>query len=718
MAAALESIHQALQYLQAGHLSQAEETCRQLLQINASNPDAWYFLGIACQLQAKIDDAGAAYDQALRLRPDYAEAYSNLGALYLDQGRWREAEHCCRQALRFQPNRAEAHNNLGAALEKQGKNEEAAACFEQAARLQPHSPEIHYNLAGQRRKQGRMDEAVASYRRALELRPDYLDALNNLGVLLSKRGAPDEAVICFQQALVLNPMAPDVYNNLGDALDLQGKPDEAIACFRRALELQPDYANALNNLGLALSSTNKLDEAATCLRRVLSLDPSRADAHNNLGNVCVEQGLLADAVTCYQRALDCQADFAGAESNLLVARNYHPEVDTETLYEEHLQWAARHASPTAVAAHPNNRDPGRRLRIGYVSPDFRRHAVAYFVEPIVTHYDRGQFEVYCYAEAVADDEVSARFRAGVGHWRPTRGRTDREVAQQIRADGIDILVDLAGHTSHGRLTIFALKPAPVQISYLGYPNTTGLSTIDYRLTDAVADPAGEPTRHSERLIRLPRAFCYCPPAAAPPASSSPAAALGHVTFGSFHNLAKLNDNVLDLWCEVLRMVPSARLRLFRHTLTGSTKEHFHCQLTNRGISPERFDLNGVEARLGHLRDYTSVDITLDAFPWNGHTTACESLWMGVPVLTLYGNRYAGRMAASALTALGLTELIARSPQEYLALAARWASDVDRLARLRTELRERMRRSPLCDGGSFTRDLEKTYRQVWVNWCAT
>jgi predicted O-linked N-acetylglucosamine transferase (SPINDLY family) len=340
------------------------------------------------------------------------------------------------------------------------------------------------------------------------------------------------------------------------------------------------------------------------------------------------------------------------------------------------------------------------------------------VEPIVTHHDPAQFEAYCYAEGVADDEVTARFKARVSEWRPTFGRTDLEVAEQIRADGVDILVDLAGHTSRGRLKVFAFKPAPVQISYLGYPNTTGLPTIDYRLTDPVADPLGGPTRHSERLIRLPQAFCYSPPSAAPPVSPPPAARSGHVTFGSFHNLAKLNDKVLDLWRDLLRAVPSARLRLFRHTLRGSTKEHFHRQLTNRGVPPQRFDLNGVESGLGHLQDYASVDIALDAFPWNGHTTACESLWMGVPVISLYGNRYAGRMAASALSALGLTELIARSPQEYLAIAARWASDVDGLVRLRAELRQRMRLSPLCDGSSFTRDLEKAYRDVWRSWCAT
>ena len=504
----------------------------------------------------------------------------------------------------------------------------------------------------------------------------------------------------------------DVYFNLGHALELQGKIAQAISYFRRALELQPEYVEALSSLGLVLSSTGNLDEAKAYLRQAVALNPNQAEAHNNLGNIFLEQGLLKEAARCYERALVCRPDFAGAHSNLLVCRNYDPDAEPEALELEHRRWATQHSPAGPYASHTNIRDPERPLRVGYFSPDFRRHAVAYFVEPLIANHDHAQVEVFCYAELSTGDDVTARFQARAHAWRPTFGLSDREVAEQIRADGIDILVDLAGHTSHGRLKLFALKPAPVQLSYLGYPNTTGLAAIDYRLTDAVADLPGEPNRSVEELVRLPRAFCYLPPAAAPAVSPSPAAKSGHVTFGSFHNLAKLNDRLLDLWCDVLRAVPASRLALFRHTLQGSTRDYFHKQLTGRGILPDRFDLHTVQGNLGHLYDYAQVDIALDAFPWNGHTTACEALWMGVPVITLYGDRYAGRMAASTLTAIGLTELIARSPQELVSLAAGWSGDVGRLVRWRAELRERMRSSALCDGESFTRDLERTYRQLW------
>jgi protein O-GlcNAc transferase len=601
---------------------------------------------------------------------------------YLRAGEVARAEAYCRHLLQANPKEADAWYLLGLACQRQAKPAEAAECYRQAIERDPHNA----------------------------------DAYNNLGAALDGLGNLDEAARCFENAAHLRPDAPVVQYNLGVVLAGQRKLEEAIARYRRALELQPDYLDAENNLGIVLTSQGDLDEAVACFQRVLASYPGHANAQNNLGNALQEQGMLQEAAGAFRKALEYRPDFAGAHSNLLNCLNYDPTVDSDALFAEHLHWANVHVRVASETAHANHRDPDRRLRVGYVSPDFYHHAAAHFLEPLFAHHDPRQVEIYCYAEVAAGDAVTRRFQDRAHGWRSTVGLSDATLAEQVRADGIDILVDLAGHTARNRLLVFAYKPAPVQISYLGYPNTTGLTTIDYRVTDVVADLSGEPVRHTEELIRLPQAFCYAADERAPKVSLLPAATTGCVTFGSLHNLAKLNPQVIDLWCRVLRAVPRARLFVLRHTLRGSAKESLHRHLTDRGISFDRFDLRHASSGPSHMKAYESVDIALDTFPWSGHTTACEALWMGVPVVTLYGNRYAGRMAASTLTALGLPEFIARTPEEYVAIAADWASDLDRLGKLRGGLRERMSSSPLCDGARFTRTLEETYRMLWHRWC--
>jgi protein O-GlcNAc transferase len=637
---------------------------------------------------------------------------------YHQAGDLQEAQRRYREILRVAPRHPDAWYLLGAACHVLGDLSEAVASYKEALRLKPSYAEALSNLGVAYKVQGRVADAIASYHEALRLKPSFPDAHNNLGLALADQGKFDEAVANFHQALHLKPDFPEAHYNLGKALQQQGKIDEAVASYHRTLQLQPNYPDAFNNLAVALTTQGKLDEAAMYLQQALTTNPHHADAHNNLGNVLKEQGRLEEAAYYYDQAFKCRPGFAGAHSNLLICWNYDPTSDPDALFAEHRRWAELHARVTPASVHDNDRTADRRLRLGYVSPDFYHHAVAHFVEPIFQHHDPQQVEIYCYAEVIADDAVTSRFRGRAHVWRSTVGLSDAEIMEQVRADRIDILVDLAGHTANSRLGVFAHKPAPVQITYLGYPNTTGLTAVDYRLTDSIADPPGEPVRYTEELVRLPHAFCYAVLEDAPETAPPPVCTSGRVTFGSLHNLAKLNGQVLDLWCAILRAVPSARLLVFRHTLQGSARDYFHGQLTQRGIGPDRFDLRStIEASPNYLKVYASVDIALDAFPWNGHTTACEALWMGVPVVTLYGERYAGRMAASALTALGLTELIARSPEKYVAIAADWAGDVDRLDRLRSGLRERMRTSPLCDGAGFTRSLEEAYRILWRRWCA-
>jgi predicted O-linked N-acetylglucosamine transferase (SPINDLY family) len=357
--------------------------------------------------------------------------------------------------------------------------------------------------------------------------------------------------------------------------------------------------------------------------------------------------------------------------------------------------------------------PDRCLRVGYVSPDLRGHPVAFFLEPILAHHDRACIEGFCYAEVAAPDAITARLKSLAHGWRSTCGLSDAQVADLVRRDRIDILVDLAGHTRRHRLGAFARRPAPVQVTYLGYPCTTGLTAIDYLLTDAIADPPGEPPWSTEEPFRLPGGFCcYTPLADAPEVSPSPALRSGVVTFGSLHKPAKLNAAVLDLWADLLLGLPSARLLLIRSNLKGGLRERIHGHFTGRGVAAERVELSDAVEGGSHLRAYHDIDVLLDVFPWCGHTTACEALWMGVPAITLLGDRHAARMTASVLSMVGLHDLIARTPAEYLAVAARLAGDVGQLARLRAELRERMRTSRLCDGAAWTRDLDAAYREMW------
>jgi predicted O-linked N-acetylglucosamine transferase (SPINDLY family) len=702
---------------QANDRRQAEYICRQLLAQQPRLADTWYLLGLACQMQGKQADALASYRQTLLLQPGHPDAHNNLGVALQSQGKLDEAAASFQQAVRFRPGSPEMHNNLGLVLLALERAEEAASSFRQAVRLKPDYAPAYLNLGDAQRKQNRFAEAVMSYRQALRLQPAWAEAHNKLGLALAAQGKLDEALAAFEEAVRLQPDYAEAHSNLGNVFSLQRKLPEAIARYQQAVRIRPEYAQAHNNLGVALRSLGRLDEAVESLQQAIRLRPNDADAHSNLGIALAHQGRPAEARASFEQALRLKPDFAGAHSNLLFLANYDPQADAEALFAEHRRWESMHGQVPARRVHGNDRRPERRLRVGYVSPDFCKHPVAYFVEPILAHHRPEQVETICYTEVPFPDAVTARLRALAHGWRSTCGLTDAQVADLIRGDGIDILVDLAGHSAGSRLRAFAYKPAPVQVTYLGYPNTTGLTTVDYRLTDAVADPPDEPVRHTEDLVRLPGAFCcYAPPTEAPDVTALPAQKAGYLTFGSLHNVNKLNAPVLDLWSTILQALPSARLLVYRHTLTGSARDNLHEQLMQRGIAGERLDLRH-QAAGGHLAVYGEVDVSLDVFPWSGHTTACESLWMGVPVLTLYGTRHAGRMASSALSQLRLADWIAPTPEAFLARAVQLAADLEGLALLRSRLRDLMRGSPLCDGPAFVRRLEDAYRTMWRRWCA-
>lgn len=562
---------------------------------------------------------------------------------------------------------------------------EAAACASKAVTLAPQDAQCHFLFGQTQEARGDWQSAEVSYREAIRLRQDFLAARNALGGALEKLSRPAEAVAAYQDALAQNPNEPAVLNNLGNALRTQGRFTEAEKVYRAGLAVAPDHADILANLGALLTAQARYDEAEASLGRALALRP----------------------------------DFAKAHGNLVFWMNYNPARTAAEMYAAHVAWAERFAPVIPRGPHRNAREPDRPLRLGYVSPDFRRHAVAYFLEPVLRSHDRAQFEVYCYAEVPAGDEVTERFRSYAPVWRRTCGMTDAELAAQIEADGIDILVDLAGHTRGNRLAVFARKPAPVEVNYLGYCNTSGLSTMDWRITDRVADPEGAQAFYTEKLRYLdPCFFCYEPTASVPPVAPLPALTAGTVTFGSLANPAKLNRTVLELWARVLHAVPGSRLLIARRSHKGEVRARFLRAFEALGLGPDRVEIfHAIPVGPNHFNLYHRMDISLDTFPWSGHTTSCEAMLMGVPTVTLTGDRHASRMVASLLHGVGLSQLIAATADEFVAIAQRLAADIPALAELRAGLRARLLTGPVCDAVGYTRRLEAAYRDMWREWCA-
>jgi predicted O-linked N-acetylglucosamine transferase (SPINDLY family) len=462
-----------------------------------------------------------------------------------------------------------------------------------------------------------------------------------------------------------------------------------------------------------------VDEALACHRRALELKPDFAEAHSNLGVAFKDQGKLDEALACFRRALELKPDYAAAHSNLLYTQVFCPGYDPQTLYEEHRRWNRQHAEPLGkfIEPHPNDRSPQRRLRIGYLSPDFRRHPVGRFLLPLLESHDRENFEIFSYASVRIPDTMTDRCRAHTDVWRDVLGLPDEQVAHAIRQDRVDILVDLTMHMANNRLLVFARKPAPVQVTYLAYCGTTGLTTIDYRLSDPYLDPPGrdEPF-YSEQTVHLPETYwCYRPPIETPPVNALPALEAGHVSFGSLNNFCKVTSAVLAAWGQLLQAVPGSRLLL--HAFSGSHRDRARGFLAEQGIAENRVVFVDFLPTAEYLGVYRRIDVALDPFPYGGGTTTCDALWMGVPVVSLAGQTAVGRGGVSILSNLGLPELVAQDPEQYVRIAVELAHDLPRLSALRASLRERMQASPLMNAARFARNVEAAYRTMWQRWCA-
>lgn len=600
-----------------------------------------------------------------------------------------------------------------------GRIDEAEAKCRQILSAAPDSADAWHLLGLIARDRNNLPAAAECVKRSLQSNPNNPAAWNNLGILLKNQGNLAEAVDCYSQVVRLDPGSIHAYNNLANVWHEQGKLDEAESCCRRAIQLNARFVDAHVTFGNVLKDQGRLDDAAAAYRHALALNPNQAAAHSNLGNVLKDQGDLDGALACFRRAMELKPERAAYHSNYLYTLLFHPGFDERTIYDEHVRWDQRHAArfSAAVAEHLNDRSPERRLRVGYVSPDFRSHSVGRFVTPLLEAHDRLAVEVICYSSVRHPDEFTARCQAAADVWRNVLGISDDQVAERIRQDQIDILVDLTMHMSDNRLLVFARKPAPVQVTYLAYCGTTGLSTMDYRLTDPRLDPPDrDESCYSERSIRLPETYwCYRPMAEAPAVGPVPSGRSGSVTFGSLNNFCKVNLPTLEAWGRLLRALPSSRLIL--HSRTGSHRERVRGILSRHGVSTERLIFCDWQNAATYFRQYSEIDVGLDPFPYGGGTTTCDALWMGVPVVSLAGPTAVSRGGLSLLSNLGLAELVATDVDQYLAIAARLAGDPARLAELRGTLRPRMQSSALMDEPRFARHVEAAYREMWRRWCA-
>ena len=668
---------------------EAEAAILQLETALAARPEdagLWCSLGAAYRHADNLDEAREAYLRALALKPDYPQALSNLGEWCIAKGQHEEALVWFDRALACKPGFFEARLNRIAALFELARFDEARAAAEALVADEPDRPEAHLNLGNVLIQTGRAKQGIAQYRRALELRPDYPEAHFNLATLLGSR----------------EEMA------------------NAIGYIERQIKERGETIQALGFLAAAHQAAGHLSQSEELCRRILARQPESIIALVTLGSCLSSGGDSAAALPLYEKVIELDGQQPGMYSNVLFELNNQSRIAPEAVFQRHLDWARRFElplrAPDDFAA--RDRDPQRKLRIGYVSGDFVRHPVGFLLRDVLRHHDGTLFEIHCFSMVVREQDVLPELRQAAEHWEDIFFHSDEELADLIRKAEIDILVDLSGHTAFHRLLVFARRPAPVQAEWIGYFHSTGLSAIDYFITDPFTTPPGGGQLFSETPAFLPHTrFCYGPPEYAPEVAAPPLEKSGSITFGSFNRLPKMTDEVVSAWARILQSVAQSRLVVKSGALSEeAVKDRLAERFAAQGIGRDRLDLREVSAHGQMFAEYGDIDIALDTFPFNGGMTTLEALWMGVPVVTIAGDSVVSRQTTSALTNIGLTELIFADVDAYVAGAVSLAGDPGRLRKLRRGLRGRMKDSPLCQPEQFTRDLELLYRRMWRAWC--
>jgi protein O-GlcNAc transferase len=734
---------------QQGRLDEAIAEHRRAIALRPDYAGAYLHLGTAFKRQNKLDEAAASYRHALKLKPDLAEACNNLGVVLQAQGKFAEALEAYEQAIRLRPGdleaaynravafqqkglRAEAETayrdllrqspnrfvcvNLGALLHEQDRLDEALAAFDQAVALDPAYAQAHFNRGLVLAQQGRLEAALDAYREAVRLRPDYVEAATNAGIALQELGRLAEAAAAFEHAAKLRPDAPEPHNNLGIALLARGQPAEAVTAFQRALALKPDYAEAFHNLGNAWRELGKPEGAIAAYGEALRLRPDDADAFGQLvyqrWRACDWSSLAADQ----QKLRDLVRQGARVPPFFLLATDAGPA--------EQLACARRWAEPFARAASalPARAPAGEgsgRIRIGYLSADFHQHATAHLAGELFERHDRARFEVFAYSYGPDDGSATrGRLERAFERFIDIRPLSHSQAAQRIHADAVDILIDLKGHTLNARTATLAARPAPIQVNYLGYPATMGTSFVDYIIVDRVVAPPEDQAHFTEKFVTLPG--CYQPSdtrrevAALPSRRDFGLPADGFV-FCCFNSSYKITPAFFDIWMRLLQRVPGSVLWLLESNELA--RRNLRREAEQRGVAPERLIFAPIKPLAEHLARHCHADLFLDTLPCNAHTTASDALWSGLPVLTSPGATFAGRVAASAVAAAGVPELISSSLAAYEQLALDLACSPERLRALRERLERNRATAPLFDMPVYVRNLETAYARMWERWRA-
>ena len=695
--------------------AEARVLLERALSLDSSNFDAWYMVGSLSEQDKDFHGAAEAMRKVIDLRPDFEAAYRDLCRILFHSGELEPAKKIILKGIELNPMHADFHFYLGNVLFYEKDFPSASASFEKTLQLQPDYAPAYVNLGNILEKE-QFDAALAAYQKALSLEPENSEFHNNIGNLFLLRGLPHEAIAHYQRAMAVDGSKPNGYLNMGSALIALGDAKKAVEYCRSAVRLQPNFALAHSTLAVALQELGQVQLAASAFAEALKINPNSSSARCNFGSLRLHEGGLADAIEQYNLALLEDPESEVTNGNLLFAMNYHPDLPAEEIFAAYRRFDQAIAVPLKDTwrAFANPRSLARRLRVGYVSPDLRNHTVMRFLEPVLASHDRQAFDLYAYAELIIEDAVTARAKSLITHWRKTKGISDEALAALIRNDQIDILVDVAGHTAGNRLKVFARKPAPVSVSWIGYGYTTGLSAIDYYLTDPVAAPIGSEHLFSEKPWRMQKtSWVYRAGPGTGDVGALPAENSGYITFGTLTRPVRINHRVVRVWAEILRRVPNSKLVVDSKSYGDTdTCDALAAQFMARGIERERLRIGYHSPPWDLMR---SIDITLDCFPHNSGTTLFESLYMGVPFVTLAGRPSVGRLGASILHGLGQAAWIAESEEQYVDIAVKLAQDWDGLAQVRASLRGQLQQSCLMDEGGFTRELEQVYRSMFEAW---
>lgn len=705
-------LNNLIQIINSGNYAAAETIATPLSKAYPKAILIWKILGVAIAEQGRMADAIIPMQKVIQIEPKDAEAHRNLATALKELGNIKSAEIHFRKSIALNPQDALAYIALSKILNEKQHFSEAEKLSRKAISFKYDMAEAHDQLGVALLKQQKIPEAESCFRTAILLDPTMADAHNNLGITLNEQQKYTEADLSYRHAIQLNPYFANAYSNMANNFSSLDQKSEAEAAYRKAIELNPQHNLGLSNLGGLLHNQGRQEEAKAILEQALVVNPKWSPTLNNLGNVHKELGNIETALKFYRKAINVDPTMTLAYSNFLLIAGYHAKLSPEQALQEAKQYGnyvtaqIKNKYTTWLCQFPT--EPGKnKIRIGFVSGDLRRHAVTFFLESLLRHVDKNKIELIAYPTQPKEDEITALVKPHFIKWQPIYGKNDQDAASIIHDDGLHILIDLAGHTAYNRLPMFAYKPAPIQITWIGYPATTGMTEMDYILGDQYLVPIGKEQQFVEKVWRFPEVTgCFTPLVDNIPLVDLPALQNNYITFGCFNNLIKMNDDVVNVWSQILHSVPNSKLHLQAQQLSEpSVLQQTYQRYAVYGIAPERLILEGKTPRLDYFRSFNKIDIALDPFPCPGGTTTADTLWMSVPVLTMKGYNYWSRIGESLAHSVGQVDWIAENNADYIQKAKHFAADINYLTKLRRELRGRVMKSPLFDANKFARHFE-------------